>query len=1310
MTNKYSEELFGAIDTIIDKRLQALNKDITILCNIDDDTDAAKGKYIVSNNGLKFTAFTEKTDYVVGESVWVLIPNGDYENTKMIIGKNIRYDADSFIWVNPLLGFVDMTGDICENSAKDLFGLTANEPETNENPSAQKKYLNDGFSIIKSDLDRGGFEGLDKIAITASFKTFSSIGDYPTKGSFGLHFVITTDKEMLSNDTGKIGENEISFDFDSSEMIGNPYNYETFLDQSYVFTFNPEEQGNIKDISCYFYQNCDFYAGATKFPYTLNDKVIPHNIFVNNLTIKLGYSSSKISGTTAMLWSTPTTFIVSTNKSDFTRTLHPRLVYRRENGTYKYINNFNNFKELNREINGLNVTDPLEEYPKIKFYKQDLSVGYSDKRAGDFYHEIDWNNDEPYYDIDNFQKTVQLDNKSKELFKVAFIFKKDNAYTVSSRLEALASTIGENFKYTNDDKAAIQLFVDATYTSDDIFGVKNENDEYTGGYLQELIGTEFWDEEWDYNSNLPTRVEILWNYVTLISKKYFNNNLKIDGNSVNIAEYLAQKDIYKKYTSYETDPWKNFEQNKFRLETFYVSPALVFTNSVTQESQIADLIQGLKLTATDDKKGIYTIYKATENANSELIKPSDALIKRTIEASFTSFITGSDDFDAAERIYWLIPKANTMIKEPAEGVGFGDGHYVLVPYTESEFQQWKNNSEDKRVLYVLSGGKYNLVKKEEAEYSATTKYYIKTQERLLLRDQEARPENTSDESVVEYDDINEITNDEKQFLNDRPNFWVIVEDRTDEQNRLKTASLVYQIKQFYRRSLTNNTIIAVIYKNGQIYTASIELFFGVKGTNGADYALSIIPTFEKYIDDNGDEAINNSPNAWTFNSTTEYKLTAMVYNSNDELKTNNFDFEYRWLFQGQKLSLDSDGASASIKSDNDWGSINENQYIGGIIKCVATPKQGETGINSITQYYILPVRTNRNIMYVDGPDTIAYDANGVKPEYYNMAYSLKDIENQNITISSNEITRKIFDQTNEKFFPTIENGNLIPTSSFTIGVDYKFYIKIPTQNDEVWYQPILIILNSYGNTAINNLSGDKPIKTSTNKNKTIASIMSITTANDSGQLSGIVIGDLPAEGTGENATERSGILGYLNDNETYGLFSDGTGFLGKGKEIKITDNGNLEISLNATSGILPVGRGGTGATTLSPNSLLIGHGTNAISALSAGTSGQFLASSGENSAPTWKSADATPINNSTNLITSGGVYTALSSKANNSHNHAVSDITNFENAVKTIVENNYSALNGTNAVLTQITINDITYNVGVLNSFGTNYLTLTVAN
>ena len=59
----------------------------------------------------------------------------------------------------------------------------------------------------------------------------------------------------------------------------------------------------------------------------------------------------------------------------------------------------------------------------------------------------------------------------------------------------------------------------------------------------------------------------------------------------------------------------------------------------------------MRLNAVDDKKGIYNIYKATENANSELIRTSDTYVKRNIEASFVSSANQTEELNTADRIY-----------------------------------------------------------------------------------------------------------------------------------------------------------------------------------------------------------------------------------------------------------------------------------------------------------------------------------------------------------------------------------------------------------------------------------------------------------------------------------------------------------------------------------------------------------------------------------------------------------------------------------------------------------------------------------
>lgn len=72
-------------------------------------------------------------------------------------------------------------------------------------------------------------------------------------------------------------------------------------------------------------------------------------------------------------------------------------------------------------------------------------------------------------------------------------------------------------------------------------------------------------------------------------------------------------------------------------------------------------------------------------------------------------------------------------------------------------------------------------------------------------------------------------------------------------------------------------------------------------------------------------------------------------------------------------------------------------------------------------------------------------------------------------------------------------------------------------------------------------------------------------------------------------------------------------------------NGNFSCaqpSAAALSGVLPVGSGGTGDSTLTANNLLVGAGTGSVTFIAPGTSGNVLTSNGT----TWSSAAPTPAN------------------------------------------------------------------------------------
>lgn len=1116
MANKYSEELFGAIDEILRVRLQSLNKDTTILCNIVDNKEAADGKYTVSNSGLRFTAYSDKTNYENEDSVWVLVPDGNYENTKLIIGKYVTANSEAFNYVNPFASFIQITPNLCSNIHDQELGLTANEIDTGNNALARAIPYNNGESIIDENIDLSSFNGLGRIGVFAQFKTtFPKSNPLPpVTGDYGLNFEIMTD-------LGKT----LNFSLSTSDgLSGNLYGLGFYYSGRKVYDFDPEKDGNIRSIKCTFFQAANFYNGDRAYPWktqktrpngTTYDEVYDHNIFVKNLQIMLGFSTSQIKGTTAFLRTADSLLFdfVSGDSKNYTKTMYPRLVYKIGANAYRYINTLKDFQKLNREINELEDTAPLKQYPKVKFYNYDPTSGYVDPRAGEGWLEIQQTDEE----VQNFQITRQLQNKQQELFKTIFVFKNKNKYTVLNRLDVLAKKL--NTFYNEDDEAAVQLIIDKanSYTIEKIYNKMGRT--------------------------LPTEethiIDALWTYIEWIS----TNHRTAGG----VAAYLIENDIYEKYSYSSVSKEDNFEKSKFLLEILYTSENLVFTNAVSSESAITDLIQGLRLNAVDDKKGIYNIYKATENANSELIRTSDTYVKRNIEASFVSSANQTEELNTADRIYWLVPKTISMINTPVNGVGFGK-YYNTITITKQEFEELRggNAANGDMILYKYNNGTPQPVASNE-EYAADINYYIENISYLFTDDDSTGDYIKPFSELLSNDKISIL---EKNFLqNNINNFYIILEDRTAySSKRAKKAAFMYQIKPIYRKSLTNNRVYCAVYKGEQLYTASLELYFGVKGVNDSGYTLTITPHLVTSRDPNTSGGVTNVsvpglnevPGVWEYGWTQSYDLRATVYNSNDEID-NNFTFTWDWEKRWEGFNF-SDNSNTNIKSIQP---VENRQtldgYIGGIVKCTATRDNNDI---IITQYYILPIRVGSLIDHVDGINTIIYDNNNINPKYYNIPYAAKTSDDKNINISSIDLITVSGADT--KYIPTLvrtgdsaNNATLVPTATYVNDANYNFYIKITTDSNNTWYQPVLITLNNYSNSAIKAISTTQQIKTSED-GSTISSVMSSITNNNLNQITGIIIGSLPMT---SNNTKRTGILGYKNDTEVFGFFDNGTGFI-----------------------------------------------------------------------------------------------------------------------------------------------------------------------
>ena len=121
----YGELFCEAIDIIAKQRTQEVMYDKTVLGTIEDDSQAADGIYTVSYNQTKFQAFSQDTTYKKGNSVYIQIPQGDWNEQKNIVSRKSDKNSLPITYLSPFDTFVDITGNLITKNP-DTKGLLAN--------------------------------------------------------------------------------------------------------------------------------------------------------------------------------------------------------------------------------------------------------------------------------------------------------------------------------------------------------------------------------------------------------------------------------------------------------------------------------------------------------------------------------------------------------------------------------------------------------------------------------------------------------------------------------------------------------------------------------------------------------------------------------------------------------------------------------------------------------------------------------------------------------------------------------------------------------------------------------------------------------------------------------------------------------------------------------------------------------------------------------------------------------------------------------------------------------------------------------
>lgn len=265
--NDYLESLFTGIDTLIDKKLESVSFDTTIICTITDDSNSMNGEYIVTDGSVSYTAYADVDSYLVGNQVRVSVPMGDFSQKKFIVGKYVSdNDSNPITYISPADTILSISGNLTENVKG---GIVANGTDTSR-VLWNQSFGNDFIAMQSNDI-------YNTIVLKADFRTMLSNYDL-ISGNYGLRldFLVRPSAQSLV----KIKR---SVELDSSEMFGNPYSFSIRSPQSKIFKINTI--GIIEAIELSIYQKGNFLSrnNGPIVPFVQDD-----NIFVDNIVLGLG--------------------------------------------------------------------------------------------------------------------------------------------------------------------------------------------------------------------------------------------------------------------------------------------------------------------------------------------------------------------------------------------------------------------------------------------------------------------------------------------------------------------------------------------------------------------------------------------------------------------------------------------------------------------------------------------------------------------------------------------------------------------------------------------------------------------------------------------------------------------------------------------------------------------------------------------------------------------------------------------------------------------------------------------------------------
>lgn len=260
-SEQMAENMLTAMQIIAES--QPNNNDITIDGFIVDASHAKEGIYTVGSGYSQFTACAS-TIYKENDNVYILIPGGDYNNTKFIVGRRMTEGGGAYNVIDELEDMV-----FFHDSNSSLINFLGKTLGIQANKSSEEEVLIGTWE--------GSYAGVSRLGLAPTFTSYlKPLGII--SGNYGIRLLIT-------DNTGVVERAE----FDSGEYFGNPYNYIYSTRLTHVYELTTTK--TIIKIEAYLYQKNNFVDSNEDW---VAPKDTDKNIFLTKLFVGVGATKSEV--------------------------------------------------------------------------------------------------------------------------------------------------------------------------------------------------------------------------------------------------------------------------------------------------------------------------------------------------------------------------------------------------------------------------------------------------------------------------------------------------------------------------------------------------------------------------------------------------------------------------------------------------------------------------------------------------------------------------------------------------------------------------------------------------------------------------------------------------------------------------------------------------------------------------------------------------------------------------------------------------------------------------------------------------------